>query len=201
MAMNHSAEIQTLEKEALGIVARLEMLRRENAPVLVKNYQFETLTGPTDLLTLFGDKEILIVIHNMGDGCRWCTSWADGLNAALPHLESSFSVVLVSKNTPTAQRKFALERGWNFRMASHSGSDYATEQTVTEGTPDMPGIVCYVRKDGLIFRKNASEFGPGDFFNPLFHVATLAGVGLEDFTPQFSYWRRPAVMDDGGQDL
>ncbi|HEX7261371.1 MAG TPA: hypothetical protein VF258_06110 [Luteolibacter sp.] len=86
-------------------------------------------------------------------------------------------------------------------MASHGGGDYAVEQTVTPGEPDMPGIACYERKEGRIFRKNASEFGPGDFFNPLFHVMTLAGAGLEEFIPQFSYWKRPAVMDDGGQDL
>lgn len=199
--MNHTDEIRTLENEALALANRLETLRRENDPVPVRNYTFETLTGPTDLLTLFGDKDTLLVIHNMGDACRWCTSWADGLNAALPHLENSFSVVLVSKNDPLAQRRFALERGWNFRMASHAGGAYATEQTVTPGEPDMPGIACYVRKDGEILRKNASEFGPGDFFNPLFHVATLAGIGLEEFTPQFSYWKRPGNMDDGGQNL
>lgn len=200
--MNHQAEIQALEKEALAIATQLESLRRENDPVPVKNYRFETLTGPVDLLTLFGDKDTLLMIHNMGDACRWCTSWADGLNAALPHLENSFSVVLVSKNAPAAQRRFALERGWNFRMASHGGGDYAQEQTAdADGEADGPGIVCYERRDGQVFRKNASQFGPGDFFNPLFHVATLAGVGLEEFTPQFSYWRRPAVMDDGGQDL
>ena len=199
--MDHSAEIKALEKEALEIANRLEKLRRENDPVPVGNYSFETLTGPVDLLTLFGDKDLLMVIHNMGDGCRWCTSWADGINASLPHLEEHFAVVLVSKNDPGAQRRFALERGWNFRMASHAGGEYAVEQTVEPGVPDMPGIACYERKDGRIFRKNASEFGPGDFFNPLFHVATLAGVGMEEFTPQFSYWNRPVKMDDGGQDL
>jgi len=200
--MNHTEEIRTLEKEALAIAKRLETLRRENDPVPVRNYRFETLAGPVDLLTLFGDKDTLLMIHNMGDGCRWCTSWADGLNAALPHFENSFSVVLVNKNDPRSQWKFALERGWNFRMASHGGDEYAKEQSLDpDGESDWPGIVCYERKDGRIFRKNASEFGPGDFFNPLFHVATLAGIGLEEFTPQFSYWRRPAVMDDGGLDL
>lgn len=187
--------------EALAIANRLEKLRCENTAVPIRNYTFETLAGPTDLLTLFADKEKLLMIHNMGDACRWCTSWADGLNAALPHLENSFSVVLVSKNQPLTQRRFALERGWKFRMVSHGGGEYAVEQTVTPGEPDMPGIVCYVRNEDMIFRKNASEFGPGDFFNPLFHVVTLAGVGLEEFTPQFSYWKRPGQMDDGGQDL
>lgn len=199
--MTPAEEIKNLEEQALAIATRLETLRRENPLTPVRNYEFDSLTGPIDLLTLFGNKETLLVIHNMGDGCRWCTSWADGLNTALPHLEEHFAVVLANKNPPAAQRQFALDRGWKFRMVSHGGGDYAVEQSISGDGADMPGIVCYVRKDRDIFRKNASEFGPGDFFNPLFHVATLAGVGLEDFTPQFSYWKRPAAMDDGGQDL
>ena len=199
--MDHTTQIRTLEQEALVIANRLELLRRENTPTPVKNYALETLTGPTDLLTLFGNKEKLLMIHNMGHACRWCTSWADGINAALPHLENSFAVVLVSKNDPLTQRQFALSRGWNFRMASHGGGEYTQEQSVTSGEPDMPGIVCYERKNAQIFRKNASEFGPGDFFNPLFHVVTLAGIGLEEFTPQFTYWNRPEQMDDGGENL
>jgi predicted dithiol-disulfide oxidoreductase (DUF899 family) len=199
--MDHTEQIRTLEQEALVIANRLELLRRENTPTPVKNYALETLTGPTDLLTLFGDKEKLLMIHNMGHACRWCTSWADGLNAALPHLENSFAVVLVSKNNPPIQRQFALSRGWNFRMVSHGGGEYNQEQSVTPGEPDMPGIVCYERQNAQIFRKNASEFGPGDFFNPLFHVVTLAGIGLEEFTPQFTYWNRPGQMDDGGENL
>lgn len=200
-AMNHTEEIRELEEQALVIVGRLEVLRRGNTPDPVRNHSFDTLVGTTDLLTLFAGKKSLLIIHNMGDGCRWCTSWADGLNAALPHLEERFSVVLANKNTPAEQRKFALERGWGFRMVSHGGGDYAIEQSVTGDGTDMPGITCYILKDGQIFRKNASVFGPGDFFNPLFHVATLAGIGLEELTPQFSYWKRPVAMDDGGEDL
>ncbi len=44
---------------------------------------------------MFGDKKQLLLIHNMGQGCRYCTLWADGFNGFLKHLESVMSVVLV----------------------------------------------------------------------------------------------------------
>jgi len=46
----------------------------------IRNYQFETLNGKTDLSSLLADKKLLLVIHNMGQACRYCTLWADGFN-------------------------------------------------------------------------------------------------------------------------
>ncbi len=194
-------EIQKLEKEMYERAQRLEKLRKDAKPVAVKNYVFKNLGGEISLLELFGKKERLIMIHNMGQGCRWCTSWADAINGVLVHLESEFAVALVSKDSPEIQRTFALGRKWNFVMASHGGGDYISEQTPQEGDNNMPGIVCYERKDDKIFRKNASIFGPGDVFNPLFHIVTLGGIGMEEFTPQYSYWSRPVKLDDSGQNL
>jgi predicted dithiol-disulfide oxidoreductase (DUF899 family) len=192
-------EIQKLEAEVINISRKLEKLRRDNAPVPVKNYTFQNWNGKTDLLSLFGKKSKLIVIHNMGQGCRWCTSWADGFNGLLPHLENHFAVALASKDPPEVQRQFALSRQWNFQMVSHGGGEYIVERG--HGGSNDPGIVCYERKGDQIFLKNSSLFGPGDFYNPLFHVAALAGVEMDDFTPQFSYWKRPEKMDDGGTNL
>ena len=86
---------------------------------------FDTLDGRTSMRALFGDKDRLLLIHNMGQGCRYCTLWADGFNGFLPHLESVMSVVLVSKDPPDVQRAFANSRGWRFRLASHGGGDYS----------------------------------------------------------------------------
>ena len=38
------------------------------------------------LSSLFGEKDELILVHNMGRGCPYCTMWADGFNGVLPHL-------------------------------------------------------------------------------------------------------------------
>ena len=137
----------------------------------------------------------------MGQACRYCTLWADGLNGFLPHLESTMAVVLVSKDSPETQRTFANSRGWRFRLASHGGGDYAREQTVAEGSTNMPGAVVYERQRDDIVRKNAVVFGPGDLYCSMWNLLALAGLSEDTWTPQFNYWRRPEVLEDGGENL
>lgn len=192
-------EIESIEKNIYEMALKLEKLRKAAKPVEIKNYKFQNSSGETSLLKLFKDNTKLLVIHNMGQACRWCTSWADAINGVLPHLESEFSVVLVSKDSPEIQRNFALSRKWNFEMASHAGSEYIIEQSTKKGEKNMPGVVFYERQGDKIFRKNSSIFGPGDFYNPLFHLVTLGGIGFEEFTPQYSYWKYPNKLDDSGE--
>jgi predicted dithiol-disulfide oxidoreductase (DUF899 family) len=192
-------EIEQLEKEIGEKVTKLNELRKKAAPSAVRNYQFMTLDGEVSLLQLFGDKTRLFAIHNMGQGCRYCTLWADGINAFLPHLESEFAVALLSKDLPQTQRAFANSRGWRFRMASHGGGDYIKEQSVTPGQTNYPGIVCYERKGDQIFKLNSASFGEGDLYCSMWHILSLAGIGEEEWVPQYSYWKRPVKMDDGGQ--
>jgi predicted dithiol-disulfide oxidoreductase (DUF899 family) len=191
-------EIQLLEKEIMEKVARLHELHKKAEPAPVKNYEFKTLDGKVSLLDLFAGKPRLFAIHNMGQGCRYCTLWADGLSAFLPHLESESSVVLLSKDPPEVQRAFANSRSWRFRMASHGGGDYIREQSVSPGENNMPGIVCYTRKGDQVFKMNQAIFGPGDLYCSIWHILSLAGMGEEQWTPQYAYWKRPQKMDDGG---
>ncbi|HQY88336.1 MAG TPA: DUF899 family protein [Tepidisphaeraceae bacterium] len=193
------SEIEQLELEIQQKITRLNALLKAATPTPVKNYEFKTLDGTTSILQLFGDKTTLFAIHNMGQGCRYCTIWADGLNAFLPHLENEFAVVLLSKDSPETQRTFANSRGWRFRMASHGGGDYIREQSVIAGQNNMPGMVCYERQGDLIFKKNATPFGPGDLYCSIWNVLALAGIGEEQWHPQFTYWKRPQKLDDGGQ--
>jgi predicted dithiol-disulfide oxidoreductase (DUF899 family) len=137
----------------------------------------------------------------MGQGCRYCTLWADGFNGFIPHLESRYSFALASKDEPSIQRRISNARGWRFRMVSHGGGEYIKEQTVMPGENNMPGIVCYVRKGDQVYRKNSAIFGPGDEFCALWNILSLAGVSEEEWTPQFNYWQRPEKMDDGGKNL
>jgi predicted dithiol-disulfide oxidoreductase (DUF899 family) len=196
-----ASEINAIERQIFELTARLNTLRSQNHGDEVKNYSFETLTGPTTLLDLFAGRDRMLVIHNMGQGCRYCTLWADGLNGFVPHLESVMSLVLVSKDAPELQRRFANSRGWRFNLASHGGGDYIREQTVMEGADNMPGAVVYAREGDTIYRKNACIFGPGDLYCPLWTLLGMAGLSEQDWTPQFKYWTRPEKMDDGGENL
>jgi predicted dithiol-disulfide oxidoreductase (DUF899 family) len=196
-----SDEIQALEKQLYELTTRLNELRTTSAGVTVPNYTFATLDGEVTLLELFGDQDRLLMIHNMGQGCRYCTLWADGLNGFIPHLESAMSVVLVSKDAPDLQRRFANSRHWRFRLASHGGGDYIQEQSVSAGEGNTPGVVVYERDGDLIRRKNMAEFGPGDVFCSIWNLLAMAGVGVSDWTPQYRYWQRPETMDDGGANV
>lgn len=191
-------KITQLEKEIYELTEELNVLRKAQAGEAVPNYMFKTQDREVSLLELFGDRDKLMVIHNMGQGCRYCTLWADGFNGFVPHLESALSLVLVSKDDPETQRKFANSRGWRFRLASHGGGDYIKEQTVTPEHGNSPGVVVYERRGDEIFRLNSAEFGPGDIFCSIWGLLGLAGMGEDNWTPQYNYWQRPLKLDDGG---
>jgi len=194
-------EIAEIEKQIFELTKKLNELRVVNSGDEVENYVFSTLDGDVTLLDMFGDNDRLLVVHNMGQGCRYCTLWADGFNGFLPHLESVMSVFLVSKDSPDVQRKFANTRNWRFRLASHGGGQYIQEQTVMNGEHNVPGAVVYEREGSRVMRKNAVVFGPGDMFCSVWNLLAMAGISDSKWTPQYNYWRRPQKMDDGGANL
>ena len=68
-----NTDVAALEQQILELTARLNELRKASPRAEVPNYSFTTVTGATRLLDLFGDKDTLLAIHNMGQGCRYCT--------------------------------------------------------------------------------------------------------------------------------
>ena len=143
----------------------------------------------------------MLVIHNMGQSCRYCRLWADGFNGLLPHLEANLAVVLASPDAPEAQRRFATSRDWRFRMVSHAGSPYIREQDAGDSGEGWPGAVMYQRDGTRILRRAATVFGPGDVYCALWPLLGMAGLGADDFTPQFRYWSRSETLIDGGADV
>ena len=196
-----NSEITALEQQIFELTEKLHGLRKNDSGTKVRNYSFSTQEGETSLLELFGKHDTLLVIHNMGQGCRYCTLWADGFNGFLPHLESAMSVVLMSKDSADLQRQFANARGWRFRLASHGGGEYISEQSVVDGADNMPGAVVYKLHDGVIHRKSSCVFGPGDLYCSAWNLLGLAGISEADWTPQYNYWQRPEQLDDGGENI
>ena len=194
-------EAEQLEYEIMQKSAKLAELRRAEPAEAVGSYSFDGPDGSVDLADLFDGKDHLLVIHNMGQGCRYCTLWADGLNGILVHLEDAMAVVLVSKDRPEVQRRFANSRGWRFRMLSHGGGAYMTEQCAMGEHANMPGAAVYGRRNGEVVRLGRTAFGPGDLYNPLWHLLSLGGRDHGDWVPQYTYWKRPDELDDGGEGL
>ena len=193
--------VAELQLEIFNLTAKLNDLLKESEPQEVPDYTFTDSRGEVTLRELFGEREQLLAIHNMGQACRYCTLWADGFNGVLPHLEDAMAVVLLSKDPPGVQGNFASSRGWRFRLASHGGGDYIREQSVLEGEDNMPGVVVYERSGDRVLRRNSAPLGPGDPFCSVWHLLALAGRGAGDWTPQYRYWLPPKEMEDGGANL
>jgi len=68
-------DIRQLEKKIYALSAELQQLQKSQAGMEVPNYEFDTTDGKVTLLQLFGKHDKLLAIHNMGQGCRYCTVW------------------------------------------------------------------------------------------------------------------------------
>lgn len=199
--MTATDDIRELELQIYELTRKLNLLKRDSPSAAVPDYVLKTATGEARLSDCFGEHDHLLVIHNMGQACRYCTLWGDGINGVLPHLESAMSVLLVSKDSPDIQRNFANSRGWRFQLASHGGGAYIQEQNVSPDGGNYPGAVVYEKVDGQILRRNACIFGPGDLYCVVWNLLALAGISENSWTPQYRYWQRPAAMEDGGENV
>lgn len=182
--------IEELQQELTDRRKMLRELRRTAAPEPVaREYRFAGPGGATASLgDLFGQRRELIVLHNMGKSCNYCTLWADGFNGILAHLENRASVVLISPDPPDVQQEFAASRGWRFRMWSADPSFLTDMKMADEKRAAWPGLSAFVRReDGVIARTGYDYFGPGDDYCPIWHVMDLFPEGAGGWEPKTSY--------------
>jgi predicted dithiol-disulfide oxidoreductase (DUF899 family) len=187
-----AAEFQAAYSELKQLAARMNALRRDlvaGDPRPLPDYALLDHNGPVRLSELFGDRDDLIVIHNMGRGCPYCTMWADGLNGLLPHLEDRAAVVLSSPDAPDVQRAFAAGRGWRFRMISTAGSTFTADMGYQEPGGDYwPGVSTFRKQsDGSVVRVARDYFGPGDAYCGAWPLFDLLDGGAQGWEPKFAY--------------
>jgi predicted enzyme related to lactoylglutathione lyase/predicted dithiol-disulfide oxidoreductase (DUF899 family) len=190
---NIEAELEKLEKEISERYAAMTSLLKEWAGAPVDDYTFIGAGGVrVKLSELFGAKDDLIVVHNMGARCAYCTTWADGLNGVVQHLEDRAAFVVVSPDAPAKQAEFAASRGWRFRMVSSEGSSFTADMgysTEKDGkTWYSPGYSTFRRDaDGSIRRIGRDFFGPGDRYLSIFHMFDMLDGGTGDWYARHSY--------------
>jgi predicted dithiol-disulfide oxidoreductase (DUF899 family) len=191
--MNPDDEVAAISKQIEELKGKLSEARRRRPVEPVKDYDLLNQDGSTVKLSeLFGDKDDLLVVHNMGRGCAYCTMWADGFVSMAPHLENRTAFVVVSPDEPTVQAAFAKSRGWTFRMASGANSDFIKDMGYlwSEGnqTGYLPGLSAFHRNDdGSIVRTGKDEFGPGDDYCPPWRMFDLLAGGTGDWEPKYRY--------------
>ena len=154
----------------------------------VNDYEFlNSDNQKTSLSKLFGSKKDLIIIHNMGNSCPYCTMWADGFNGLLPHIEDRTTFVVSSPDDSTTQKKFAKSRGWKFQMISTRGTSFAKDMGFEQDGMPKPGVSVFYKKDGKIIRVGRDDFGPGDNYCPTFPLFDLLKDGTNNWQAKFAY--------------
>jgi predicted dithiol-disulfide oxidoreductase (DUF899 family) len=68
-----SGKLARYRQQIADLRGKMRELQQSVEPEEVADYEFSTPAGKVRLSELFGDKQYLFVIHNMGAGCRYCT--------------------------------------------------------------------------------------------------------------------------------
>jgi predicted dithiol-disulfide oxidoreductase (DUF899 family) len=124
-------ELLAREKEHTRMGDELARQRRELPWVPVeKEYLFETGDGPRTLAELFDGRSQLLVYHFMFGpsykaGCVTCSSMADTVDGALPHLHARDVTMMYVSQAPLEKlQAYKRRMGWNMPWVSSAGSDF-----------------------------------------------------------------------------
>jgi len=165
---------------------KMRAARAAVEPEEVKDYELQSADGAVKLSQLFGGKDTLFVVHNMGASCPNCTMWADGFNGVFDHLRDRAAFVVASPDTPEQQQKFAHGRGWRFPMVSCHGTSFPQDMGYWRNGP-MPGVSVFKRDNGRIVRVADTSFSPGDDFCGVWHFFDLIPEGAAGWRAKFRY--------------
>ena len=185
-------KISKIESQITRLRAQANALRKGEYRKEVPDYELKNWNGGTTRLSqLFGAKKDLIVVHNMGTHCAYCTMWADGFNGVLPHLEDRAAFVVVSPDLPQIQKQFAQSRAWKFRMLSGHGGSFIQDagfwRTKGPFPGPQPGVSTYAKAKGKIHRVATAGFGPGDDYCGVWHLFDLLKDGADGWSARFDY--------------
>ena len=181
-------EICDLEKEIVTLKAKVRDLFEKLPEEEVADYQFQTMTGDTaGWDQLFGDKDELILIHNMGPGCSYCTLWADGFEGFVPYFKTRCAFALETDIPVSELKSFSEKRSWPFPVFSTNGSTFKKDMgfRIDRDGQEMnvPGFSTFFKKDGKVFRHATGAFGPGDDFCAIWPFMDRLKNGPNNWTP------------------
>ncbi len=172
---------------------RVVEVSRRIGPERVEDYELRGREGSVRLSEMFGDKQDLILMHNMGSECPYCTMWADEFQGVLRHLQDRAGFVVVSPNSVDVQQALRKKRGWTFEMYSAEGTSFIRDMGfesdgVSYNSNAMPGVSTFRKNaDGSIDRVARDFFGPGDLYCGAWHLFDLLSDGADDWEAKLEY--------------
>ena len=188
--MTAEEELLNLSGELMKLRARAAELRRQIGSTEIPDYTFTGTSGEkVKLSEIFGSKDELILIHNMGRSCRYCTLWGDGFNGFTKHFESRAAFAVTTPDDHETMRRFGMERGWMFKMYSTEGTTFKRDMGFADeqGEP-QPGVSIFKKSsEGKILHVTKDYFGPGDDYCSIWHFFDLLPSTSDDWEPQYHY--------------
>jgi predicted dithiol-disulfide oxidoreductase (DUF899 family) len=181
------------------------------------DYEFEGADGRRILSDLFGDASQLVIYHFMyhpdwDEGCRSCSFWADGFDAAIPHLNArDVAFAVISRGPLEKLLSYQQRMGWQFPWYSSAdsafnydfGVSFTAEQIENRNSsynfrdganvgPEMPGLSTFARDDkGDIFHTYSTYSRGLDPLNSAYQLLDLVAKGRdEDQLPFTMDWLR-----------
>lgn len=186
--------IAIAQRDVLDAKKRLAEAIKARPPEPINNYTLAHAGSGSavTLAALFGTHRELLVVHNMGKRCPYCTLWADGFASMYKHIANRCAFVLTTPDDPTTAAAFASARGWTFPVVSHAGTTFAQEMGYRgdDGKYGVfrPGISALWKDDaGAILRTGTRPFGPGDDFCSLWPMMDLLKNGVGGWEAKFHY--------------
>jgi predicted dithiol-disulfide oxidoreductase (DUF899 family) len=176
MESSARTELEQVEQQMRELEQKRHQLLRDSCGEAVQDYELSRPDGSKVRLSeFFGDKDKLVLIHNMGQSCPYCTLWAEGFNSIFPYVEQEAGFVLVNADEPAAVKEFAGQRRWKFPIATAIGTSLFTDMGFADdkGGP-WPGVSVLIKNDdGSITRYSRDHFGPGDRYSGVFAFLDL----------------------------
>jgi predicted dithiol-disulfide oxidoreductase (DUF899 family) len=162
------AELLDREKEHTHLGDELARRRRELPWVRVeKEYRFDTDDGTRTLVELFDGRSQLLVYHFMFGpsyeaGCPTCSSMADTVDGALPHLHARDVTMMYVSQAPLEKlQAYKRRMGWNMPWVSSAGSDFNFDLGYSRTEEQTRGAIAPMLEAGAppIVDHNANSTG------------------------------------------
>ena len=177
--------IEQLENQIIDLMKELKAERRSAPSEVFQDYALQNAAGETSLRELFGNRDELLVIHNMGQVCEYCTLWAEGFNGMIDQFLSRSAFVVISPDSPAEQAALAKQRGWKFPMAQDATREFTTAAGFwTEADGWWPGASGFRKEGDVIVRTGKTTFFPNDQFCSIWPLMDLIG-GPKGWEPSF----------------
>lgn len=138
----------------------------------------------------------------MDAACPMCTSFLDGLNGQMVHLEQRIGVVVVAKNPIKKIHEHARTRGWDRLRLLSSGNNTYNVDYYGEADGHQQTMINVFSRDGSVehgfrhFWGTEMAFAPADegqnmrhvdMMWPLWNVLDTTAEGRGDWYPELSY--------------